>query len=140
MGLTVRNHAREIMALRRAMMNRQYEEGENGWQRIARLPVDIYATDDEIIVNASMPGIDPDSVEISIEDKVLTIEGELPAHAEDVDYLFAERFHGKFRRSLKLNVAIDEDDVEASFENGILTLVLPKAEEAKPKQIKVQTK
>ena len=139
MGLIVRNPAQERLALRRAM-SRMYARGENGYERVATLPVDVYTTDNDIVVNASMPGIDPDSVEISIEDKVLSIEGELSPHIEDVDYLFTERFHGKVRRHLRLNTSIEIDNIEANFENGILTLVLPKAEEAKPKQIKIVKK
>jgi HSP20 family protein len=91
-------------------------------------------------VTAAVPGVDPESIDITVEDGVLTIKGEIPERLEDVDYIFAERFHGSFSRALKLNVAVEVDNIEATFENGVLTLVLPKAEEAQPKVIKVQAR
>ena len=119
-------------------MNRMFEDDWNsGGSHVARLPFDIYSTDNEIIMMAAVPGVDPEAVEITVEGDTLTISGEMPARLENVDYLFSERFHGAFKRTLKLNVPIDVDKIEASFENGELTLVLPKAEEIRPKVIKV---
>jgi HSP20 family protein len=119
-------------------MNRMFEEEVgSGRSRVARLPLDAYSTDNEIVMKAAIPGVEPEAVEITVEGDTLTISGEMPARPEDVDYLFSERFHGAFERSLKLNVPIDVDKIEASFENGELTLVLPKAEESRPKVIKV---
>jgi HSP20 family protein len=137
MSIIVRNPDREIARLSEAM-DRIFE-GHNG-HRVARLPLDIYSTDKEVIVTAAVPGVDPESIDITVEDGVLTIKGEIPERLEDVDYIFAERFHGTFSRALKLNVAVEVDNIEATFENGVLTLVLPKAEEAQPKVIKVQAK
>jgi HSP20 family protein len=110
----------------------------SGGAAVARLPLDIYSTDDEIVITAAMPGVEPDEIEISIEDNILTIRGEIAPRLENVRYTFTERFHGVFKRSLKLNTAIELDDIEANFDNGVLTLALPKAEEVKPKTIKVQ--
>jgi HSP20 family protein len=118
-------------------MARQSET--NHREAIATLPIDAYTTEDEIVVLATLPGINPDDVNITLEDDMLTIEGEIPARLENVDYQFAERFHGKFRRTLRLNVTVDLSGIEATSENGVLTLTLPKAEEVKPKQIKVTT-
>jgi HSP20 family protein len=137
MSIIVRNPDREIARLSEAM-DRIFE-GHNG-HRVARLPLDIYSTDKEVIVTAAVPGVDPESIDITVEDGVLTIKGEIPERLEDVDYIFAERFHGTFSRALKLNVAVEVDNIEATFENGVLTLVLPKAEEAQPKVIKVEAK
>jgi HSP20 family protein len=142
MGMTIWNPVREMRAMNEAM-NRYFGNGETHWgeanhrEAAAALPIDAYTTDNEIVVLATLPGLAPDEVRISIEGDTLTIEGEIPARLENVDYQFAERFHGKFRRTLRLNVPVDLSGVEATSENGVLTLTLPKAEEVKPKQIKV---
>jgi HSP20 family protein len=104
-----------------------------------RLPVDIYSTDAEIMIQASIPGVQPEAVAITIEGDTLTIRGELPAHLENVNYLFQERSVGSFVRVLSLNIPVDADKSEATFDNGLLTLVVPKAEEIRPRQIKVKT-
>jgi HSP20 family protein len=82
----------------------------------------------------------PDEVDIAIEGDRLTIRGELRAPLENVNYLFQERAYGAFSRTLTLNVPVEAEDAEAVFENGVLTLTLPKAEETKPKVVKVRTK
>src|SRR5689334_12810407 len=118
----------------------------NGWSdqdsgpRAARLPVDAYSTDNEIVVSAALPGVNPDDVSITVEGDTLTIKGEIPAQVENVNALLSERYHGPFSRKLQLNVPVDVDRIEASFDAGVLTLVLPKVEESKPKQIKVQVR
>jgi HSP20 family protein len=143
------NPVRDALTLREAM-NRLLEDSfvptrpewsaEDSGQRVAQLPVDAYTTENEIVVTASVPGLKPEDVEIVIEGETLTIRGEMPGRLENADYLLSERFHGPFARKLQLNVPVDLNGVEASFENGILTLVLPKAEEVKPKVIKVKSK
>ena len=105
-----------------------------------RLPVDVYSTDEEIVIQAAVPGVDPEEVEITIEGDTLTIRGELPGQLENVNYLFQERVAGKFIRALSLNIPVDADKSEATFKNGLLTLVIPKAEAVKPRQIKVTAK
>ena len=105
-----------------------------------QLPLDVYTTQDEIVIAASLPGLTPDDVDISIEDDVLTIRGELRAPLENVDYVFQERAYGTFARKLTLNVPVQADKAEAVFEDGVLRLTLPKAEETKPKVIKVKGK
>jgi HSP20 family protein len=114
--------------------------GSNGGERRLFLPVDAYTTDNEIVIHALIPGVTPDNVNITIEDNTLTIAGEIPAPAEDVDWVMRETTYGQFRRTLNLNVPVNADAADASFENGRLILHLPKAEEAKPKQIKVSTR
>lgn len=109
-------------------------------ERAFRLPLNAYVTPEEIVVTASFPGLGPDDVDISIEGDVLAIRGELCAPLENVDYLFRERPYGVFSRKLTLNVPVDAAKAEAVFENGVLTLTLPKAEETKPKVIKVKKK
>jgi HSP20 family protein len=132
-----------MYSLREAMNRLMDEElfGRDGErERLARLPIDVYSTDDEIVVSAAIPGVDPDSVNITVEGDSLIISGETPAMIDNVDWSIIERFHGKFTRSLTLNVPIDTDNIEATFDRGLLTLVLPKAEAIKPKKIEVKTK
>jgi HSP20 family protein len=117
---------------------RQLEEGTP--ERPFHLPLDVYTTPDEIVITASLPGLAPDAVDISIDGDVLTIHGDLRGPLENVDYLFQERAYGTFARRLTLNVPVRADKAEAVFEHGVLTLTLPKAEEVKPKVIKVKSK
>jgi HSP20 family protein len=105
-----------------------------------RLPLDAYTTPEEIVIIASLPGLTSDEVDISLEGDTLTIQGELRPPLENVEYLFQERGFGLFSRTLTLNVPVEADKAEAVFENGVLTLTLPKAEETKPKVIKVKGK
>lgn len=138
-----RSPRRDVYSLREAM-NRLLDEelfGQNGErERLARLPIDVYSTDDEIVVSAAIPGVDPDSVNITVEGDSLVISGETPPMIDNVEWSVIERFHGKFTRSLTLNVPIDTENIEATFDRGLLTLVLPKAEAIKPRKIEVKTK
>jgi len=106
------------------------------------LPIDMYQTANEVIVKASLPGVKPEEVDISITGDTLTIKGEHKEEQEvkQEDYFRKERYYGAFSRSLVLPVQVQSDKAEATFENGILTLTLPKAEEVKPKQIKIKAR
>ena len=148
MSVTRWNPWREMMSLREAM-DRLLEEsfvrptqswGEGTRERPFRLPLDVYTTPEEIVIIASLPGLTPDEVDIIIEGDALTIRGELRSPLENVEYILQERPYGTFARTLTLNVPVDADKAEAVFENGVLTLTLPKAEETKPKVIKVKSK
>jgi len=136
---------REAMSLRDAM-DRLFEESvvrrpsERPRTRVLRLPLDVYSTPEEIVITASLPGLTAEEVDITIEGDTLTIRGDLRPPLENVDYLMQERAHGSFARTLTLNVPINTNEAEATFENGVLTLTLPKAEETKPKSIKVKKK
>jgi len=113
-----------------------------GWgqgERVAPLPVDVYSTANELVVKASVPGVSPDNVEITIEGDTLTIKGETKAPLENVDYHIQERRYGPFARTLTLGMPVQADQAEATFDNGELTLVIPKAEEIRPKVIKVKS-
>jgi len=107
---------------------------------VMRLPLDAYVTDEEIVITAPVPGLDPENVEITLEGDTLTIKGEIQSPLENVEYLFQERPYGAFSRSVKINVPVEVDQAEAKFENGVLTLILPKSKEARPKVIKINTK
>jgi len=136
---------REAVTLREAM-DRLFEDSfvpsrrGNGGERAYRLPLDAYATPDEIVVLANMPGVKPENVEITIEGDTLTIKGERPAPMENVDYVMQERPYGKFQRTLNINIPVDANKAEAKYENGLLTLSIPKAEAVKPKTIQVVSK
>jgi HSP20 family protein len=109
----------------------------------ASLPaVDMYETGDTIVVKAALPGVKPENVEITTVGNTLTIKGETKEKAENKqgDYFYQEHHYGSFCRSFTLPTDIKADKAQAEFENGVLTLTLPKAEEAKRKFIKIRSK
>ena len=108
----------------------------------AEMPIDIYQTDEDVVVKASVPGIKPEEVEITITSDTLTIKGETKTEEEvkKENYFRKERSYGAFSRSILLPSSLQTDKAEATFENGVLTLTIPKAEESKPKQIKIKPK
>ncbi|MGC9469010.1 MAG: Hsp20/alpha crystallin family protein [Anaerolineae bacterium] len=108
-------------------------------ERAMQLPLDAYATAEEIVVTAAVPGLDPDDVEVTLEGNTLTIRGRFRAPLENVDYLIQERPYGSFSRSLTINVPIEEEQAEAKFEKGILMIILPKTAQAKAKVIEVRS-
>lgn len=112
--------------------------GSNGWQR---LPLDVSEGDDAYIVRASIPGVKPEELEISVQNNMLTIQGETKSEEEHQDdrWHLRERRFGKFQRSIGLPSNVDPDQIDATYENGVLTLTLPKSEEAKPRRISVQS-
>ncbi len=104
-----------------------------------RLPVDVYVTEEVIVVRASLPGLAPEDVEITLEDNALRIRGQFPEPEEGLDYVLRERACGcPFSRTLRLNVPVAAGEAEAEFEDGVLTLTLPKAEEVRPKVIQIK--
>lgn len=138
------NPAREMVRLSDAM-DRMFEDswtrqGQRRMDRETRLPIDVYTTPSEIILMANVPGLKPDEVSITLEGDTLAISGEIKPPMENVDYIFQERPYGKFNRTLTINVPVDVDKVEATFENGVLIITVPKAEAARPKTIKVEAK
>ncbi|MCX8126181.1 MAG: Hsp20/alpha crystallin family protein [Dehalococcoidia bacterium] len=139
---------REMMSLRDAI-DRLFEDSfvrpsRLLWPELGRadVPIDMYQTANEVVVKASVPGLKPDEVNISITGDTLTIKGERKEEKEtrEQDYFFRERRYGAFSRSVTIPVPVKTDKAEATFENGVLTITLPKAEEVKPKQIKVKAK
>jgi HSP20 family protein len=106
----------------------------NGWSPA----LDLYQTNDNVVVLVELPGLRKEDIEISLHDGALTIAGERKIEsASDQEIERSERYIGKFRRSIALPTRIDAGKVTASYRDGILTITLPKAEEAKPKQIQV---
>ncbi len=141
--LTKWSPVRNMLSLHEAM-DRLADNSAYGWsnqdsgERIVRLPIDAYSTDNEIIVTAALAGVKPEDVEITVEGDSLTIKGEIPAPIENVNYVLNERYHGPFSRTLQLNATVDVEQIEANFDGGVLTLTLPKSEEVRPRQIKVK--
>jgi HSP20 family protein len=95
-----------------------------------------------VVVKASLPGVKPEDVDITISGDTLTIKGETKTEEEvkREDYLYQERRYGSFSRTIALPSSLQTDKAEATFENGVLTLTIPKIEEVKPKTIKVKPK
>ncbi len=104
------------------------------------LAIDVTENDDAYAVKASVPGINPDDIEITLEDNVLTIKGNLSSDevTEGEQVHIRERRYGSFSRSVRFPVMVNGDAVEANYEHGILILSIPKAEEVKPKRISIK--
>ena len=137
--------AREMMSLRDAM-DRLFDDAftrplslRDAWSVPA---IDMYQTDDEIVVKAALPGIKADEVQINITGEVLTLKSEVKHEEEKKEkawHIREQRF-GSFERSVVLPTDVVADKAKADFENGILTVTLPKAEEVKPKVISIKAK
>jgi len=137
--------ARDFMTLREAM-DHLFDDAftrplniRDGWSAPA---IDMYQTDDEVVVRASLPGFMADDVQINITGEVLTLKGELKAQDEKQDraWHIREQRWGAFERAVALPTDVMADKAKAEFENGILTVTLPKAEEVKPKIINIKAK
>ncbi len=134
---------REAVSLRDAMNSLLQESfvrpGVAAGTGAMSLPLDISETENEFVVKASLPGVKPDDVQITVHGDTLTIRAETKAEEEKKGETWhvRERRFGTFQRSVSLATPISADKASAQFEHGVLTLALPKAEEAKPKQIKV---
>ena len=135
------NPVRDMITLREAMdqlFNDQTARSREYRQNAAwLLPIDAYANDDAIVIVADVPGLKPEQLEVTLEGDTLTIRGEVPALQQAKNFLLRERPAGRFERVLTINTPIDTSKVEASFDNGVVQITLPKAEAVKPKQIKV---
>jgi len=132
----------ELMSLRQAM-DRLFEDSfvrrDSGSSAEYQMPLDIRTTDDELIVEAALPGVLPEDVEVSVLNDTLTISG---AHRQelardDEGYSYHEIRRGRFIREVTLPGNLKTADATANFDNGMLTLRFPKAEQAKPRQIRI---
>src|SRR5260370_37542403 len=101
--------------------------------------VDIYETEHELVVKADLPEVDSKDLDIRVENNILTIRGErkFDKKVNEENYLRVERSYGSFARSFTLANTVNSEAIKADYQNGVLTLSIPKREEAKPKQIKV---
>ena len=145
-NLTRWEPVREMMTLREAM-DRLFDDAftrpislrDGGWSTPA---VDMFQTDDEVVVKVALPGFKADEVQINVTGDVLTLRGELKHEEEKKERAWHIREHrwDSFERSIALPTEVTADRASADFENGILTITLPKAEEVKPKTISVKAK
>ncbi len=115
-------------------LDEDYEEGQ--------LSIDVYQTPRAIVVKSTIAGVKPEDIDISINNDMLTIRGRrtMAEEVRDEQYLFRECYWGSFSRSIILPTEIDTDKIEAELENGVLTIVLPKAKAAKQVSVKVKSK
>ena len=103
------------------------------------MPIDLYRAGDHYVMHVDLPGADPGSVDVNVEDRTLTIRAERTAHSEpDAQWLARERATGTFVRQLNLGRGLALDRIAASYADGVLTLTIPVAEEAKPRRIEIQ--
>ena len=138
----------ELMSLRQAM-DRLFEDS---FVRPSQLPsaadqaimpaLDIYQTENDVVVKVTLPGVRPEDVNVDIVGDTLTIRGESRGEEEikKENYLYKERRYGVFSRSVILPIGIQSDKADATIEDGVLTLTIPKVEEVKPKVIEVKAK
>jgi len=138
---------REMMSLRNAM-DRWFDEGlfrppvPFGFWGDDSLSVDMYETDDNVVVKTAIPGVKADEIEVSVTGDTLTVRAETKQEEEgkEENYLRRERRYGSYCRSVTLPGGLESDKADADYSDGILTLTFPKAEEVKPKSIKVTSK
>lgn len=145
---------REDESGRNPLMNLQQEIDDifaNFWRRWPRAPslfagtepsTDVSETDDEVEVAIELPGMDEKDVEVNISDEMLTVRGEKKAGREEKKkgYYLSERSYGNFHRAIPLPPGIDADKAEATFKKGVLTIRLPKTEEAKSRMRRIEVK
>lgn len=145
MELLRRDPFREMEELR-SRIDKIFEEflgslrkRELGAPRAWLPPVDIYDAGEELVVEMDLPGVGKERVEIHMDGDTLTVRGERKRLEEEGRrYARSERVFGPFERSFSINIPVKVEGVRASYENGVLTLRLPKAEEAKPRRVKVE--
>lgn len=137
---------RDFVSLREAM-DRLFEEsvtpaargnGESRSTSYHQPAADAWESPDAVVIELSLPGVDPEAVDVSYEQDSLVISGELPGRADEHSWVLRERARGPFQRRFTLNTPIDVEKAEASFKDGILTLSLPKSEATKPRKINVR--
>jgi HSP20 family protein len=118
----------------------EFDRYMNRYNGFRRLPLDVTEDEEGYVVTATVAGINAEDINITIEDNVLTIKGESAREdeTEEETYLLRERCLGTFGRSIRFPMDVDAEAVEAHYENGILTLNVPKVEEVKPKRIAVK--
>lgn len=147
MAKIVRWSPLQEMANMREQMDRLFEDSFSTprlrWQEPTNwgLALDVSENESAFNVQASLPGVDPNDVDVTLTDNVLTIKGEIKADEsiKQDQYHIRERRYGHFERSITLSIPVNADAIEAGYENGILSLSIPKAEEVKPKRIAIKT-
>jgi HSP20 family protein len=112
---------------------------QSGTARAPRfMPMDLYRSGDHYVLHADLPGIDPGSVDVSVENNTLTIKAERSERTEQgVQWISSERFAGTYMRQIALGDGIDAEKITATYANGVLTVTLPVAERAKPRKVSI---
>ena len=125
-----------------SQFNRLVDQVWNNRQESWLPAVDVFDKKDAVVLKAELAGMDPDDIEIEVDDNVLTIKGErtLEEKVDEERYYRVERRFGSFQRSLALPQGVKADDIQAGYEDGILTVRVPKAEEEKPQRIEIKAK
>lgn len=145
MAIVRYNPFRDLRAMQEQMnhlldMAWSRDTGEELREGVWHPPVDIFETEDAVIIKAELPGIEQKDIEVKIEDGTLVLRGERK-HDEEIkkeNYHRVERYYGQFQRSFSLPNAINQEKVKATCDKGVLTIILPRREEKKPKQINVE--
>lgn len=119
------------------MASRLLDRASGMSQSMRAMPMDLFRSGDHYVLLCDLPGIDPGSVDVGVDGRVLTIRAERSQRGEDVDWLTQERPTGTFVRQLTLGAGLAVDRIEATYDDGVLSLTLPVAEEAKPRRIQV---
>ena len=144
-NLTLWEPMRDMMTLRQAM-DQLFDDAftrPRGASGVSLLPaIDLYQTADEVVVKANLPGLKADDVQISVASGLLTLRGEFKQEneREEAKYHVLERRAGTFERSVTLPIDVQTEKAKADFEDGVLTITLPKAEAVKPKSITIKAK
>lgn len=144
-NLTRWEPVREMMTLREAM-DRLFDDAFTrplSPSGVSLAPaLDLYQTNDDVVLKAALPGIKPEDVQITVTSDVLTLRGETRQEndAEEAAYQIRERRFGLFERSVMLPTEVQTEKARADFENGVLTISLPKAEAVKPKTVTIKPK
>lgn len=114
------------------------EQSLAGARRTPVMPMDAYRRGDQFIVHFDLPGIDPGSIDLTVEKNVLTVKAERGWQSQEGDdWLVSERFQGTYTRQLFLGETLDADHIAANYDHGVLTLTIPVAEQAKPRKVEV---
>lgn len=122
-----------------------WSQADNHGGKVAQpMPLDVYATDDKVVIIASVPGMDPDDLQLTVQQNTITLSGSLgkavgTEETKGATWYIHELGSGHYRRSVSLPFAVDADKADATFEHGMLRVVLPKAEEAKPRKIAISS-
>jgi HSP20 family protein len=121
------------------LAERMFTSAVDVGQAMRAMPIDLYRDGDHWVLMCDLPGIDPGSIDVDVDGRVLTIRAQRAAGPEGVEWLAAERVSGTFARQLTLGDGVDLESIAASYANGVLTLTLPVAEAAKPRKIAVDS-
>ena len=124
------------------LFNRFFREGEQfpAWAGGYSVPTDVFHMDDRLVIRMDLPGINPDEVEVTVQENTLLINGKraFPHDAQDVRFIRRGVFYGDFTQRVSLGKGLDVEKISAAYDNGVLTLTVPYSEEVQPKKISIE--